>query len=47
MMLGSDPIDAKPFILALGFKPYFSPISLLPSNIPAAPSTIPDEFPAV
>ena len=47
MMLGSEPVEAKPLILARAFKPYLSPISLFPSSIPAAPSTIPDELPAV
>ena len=46
MIVGSEPIEAKERIFALAFNSYLSPIFLLPINTPAAPSTIPDEFPA-
>ena len=46
LMVGSVPIFAVAFTRARGFRPYFSPNSLLPTSTAAAPSTIPEELPA-
>ena len=46
IIVGSVPILLVALNLARGFKLFCSPYSLLPISIAAAPSAIPDEFPA-
>ena len=46
MIAGSEPIEAKERMRARGFSPAFSPNSLVPIRMAAAPSTMPDELPA-
>ena len=45
MIIGSLPMLAMARMRARGLRPYFSPISLLPIRMAAAPSTMPDELP--
>ena len=47
IMVGSAPDNAVATMRARGFKPNFLPTSSLPISIKAAPSTIPEELPAV
>ena len=47
MMVGSLPIEANERMRARGLRPSRSPISRVPINTPAAPSTIPLELPPV
>ncbi|MCY1448266.1 hypothetical protein D9M71_649230 [compost metagenome] len=47
MMVGSEPMEAKLRIRARGLRPRRSPASRLPTSTAAAPSTIPEELPAV
>ena len=47
MMVGSEPTVDVDRILARGFKPSAFPFSSEPTNTRLAPSTIPEEFPAV
>ena len=46
MMVGSVPILAVARMRARGLRPCFSPNSLFPIRTAAAPSTMPEEFPA-
>ena len=47
MMVGSEPMEAKPRILARGFSPAISPNFLEPTSTAPEPSTIPLELPPV
>ena len=47
IIVGSVEQVANDRIRALGFRPICSPISFEPKSVKDAPSTIPDEFPAV
>ena len=47
MILGSTPATEDPKIFAFGFNPYFFTASSLAKIKAAAPSFIPDAFPAV
>ena len=46
IIVGSVPILLVALNFARGFRLFFSPYSLLPIRIAAAPSAIPDELPA-
>src|SRR3546814_19747323 len=47
MIVGSDPLDAKPLIFARGFRPAFSPNSFEPTSHAPDPFQFPDELPTV
>jgi hypothetical protein len=46
IIAGSEPILAKARIFARGLRPAALPASFEPMSTAAAPSTMPDEFPA-